>query len=251
MSQPDDDGFFVGYINAAPGDLRWFLPTASVVLIALFAGLGVLVGAGQNAEGTGQFLWGAGQQKLIGVIEASPYPVLHARPTKRFPEGRSIMLSGPGKRGVQSRAKALDGRLVNATGILLKRGDLDMLQVGKLTAAAPEGAETQVARQDLGRWRLTGEICDGKCTAGAMRPGRGLSHKACANLCLLGGAPPVFVSTGNVEGQDFLLMGDTNGAPLTQQVYDVVAQPVEVVGRIERRGDLLVFLIDPADIRPF
>ncbi|MEO1281695.1 MAG: hypothetical protein AAFR75_11665 [Pseudomonadota bacterium] len=250
MSKPDNDAFFVGYINSAPGSLSWFLPLVSFLLIGLFAGAGLLIGTGQNAQGAGQFLWGAGQQKLVGVVEALPYPILHARPTERFPDGRSIMLSGQGKRGVQSRAEALNGRLVNATGILLKRGDLDMLQVGKLTAAEPEGAPSAVAREDLGKWRMTGEICDGKCAAGAMRPGTGLSHKACANLCLIGGAPPVFVSTGDVAGQDFFLIGDVSGAPLTGRILDLVAQPVELVGRIERRGDLLVLLIDPAEVRP-
>ncbi|MEO1206652.1 MAG: hypothetical protein AAFV45_09990 [Pseudomonadota bacterium] len=249
-TKPDDDGFFVGYINSAPGSLRWFLPMVSVFLIGLFAGAGLLIGTGQNAQGAGQFLWGAGQQKLTGVIQAMPYPVLHARPTERFPEGRSIMLTGQGKRGVQRQAEALNGQVVDASGILLKRGDLDMLQVGKLTAAEADNVPSPVTREDLGRWRMTGEICDGKCVAGAMRPGRGLSHKACANLCLIGGAPPVFVATGMVEGQDFFLMGDTSGAPLTGRILDLVAQPVEIVGRIERRGDLLVVLINPARVKP-
>lgn len=255
MTTAKDDPFFVGYINRAPGSLSWFLSLASVLLIGLFASAGFLVSTGQSDAGRGNFQWGLGQQTLTGVISAKPYPVLHARPTKLFPQGRSIMLSGVGKRGVQAKAGELDGQVVTASGIVLKRGDLDMLQVGKLEAAEPsvaaEGERVLPQSEDLGRWRLAGEICDGKCVAGAMRPGTGLSHKACANLCLIGGVPPVFVSTGNVEGQDFFLLGDINGGELTDRIFDLVALPVEVEGRLERRGDLLVLLIDPDRVQPF
>jgi hypothetical protein len=96
----------------------------------------------------------------------------------------------------------------------------------------------------LGRWRITGEICDGKCYSGSMRPGNGLAHKACANFCILGGVPPVFVSTAPVEGTSFMLLGDTAGGPLPDRLYDLVALRVQLEGELERRGDLLVFKVD-------
>lgn len=47
-----------------------------------------------------------------------------------------------------------------------------MLQVGgkvKIRATEAEIADFEPAAPvDLGKWRLTGEICDGKCYAGAM-----------------------------------------------------------------------------------
>ena len=100
----------------------------------------------------------------------------------------------------------------------------------------------------MGRWRLAGEICDGKCLAGAMRPGRGLAHKACANLCLLGDVPPVFVSTQAVLGAEFLLITGPDGTRLPERAYDFVAQFVSVEGEISRHGALLVFAIDPETI---
>ena len=251
MNKREDDGFFVGYINAAPGSLAWFLPLVAVLLVGLFAGTGFLVAAGQSNAGEGRFLWGAGAQNLTGVLEAKPYPIVHIRPTERFPNGRTLMLNGQGKRGVDKRAAPLDGQVVDVRGVLLKRGELDALQVGKLVAAkTAEGGPTEKpAAEDLGKWRLTGEICDGKCIAGAMRPGRRLSHKACANFCFIGGVPPVFVSTGEVAGRDFFLLADAQGGPLDERIFDLTAQPLQVEGRVERRGDLLILKIDVADVK--
>ena len=133
-------------------------------------------------------------------------------------------------------------------GIVLKRGTLDMMQVagGRRGPKKVEGPVPPVeSGEDLGRWRLAGEICDGKCLAGAMRPGRGLAHKACANLCLIGDIPPVFVSTKPVEGSEFLLVTGPDGTRMPEAAYDFVGQFIEVEGQIERRGDLLILAMDP------
>ena len=121
--------------------------------------------------------------------------------------------------------------------MLQVRGGAEGLQVAEGEAALPEAVP-------LGRWRLAGEICDGKCLAGAMRPGRGLAHKACANLCLIGDIPPVFVSTQPVEGSEFLLVLDRNGGPMPKAAYDYIAQFVSVEGEVARHGDLLVLKMD-------
>ncbi len=82
-----------------------------------------------------------------------------------------------------------------------------------------------------------------------MRPGNGLAHKACANLCLSGQVPPVFVAVTPVEGGGFMLLGDRGGGPLPEAVKDFVGMRVALEGTLERRGDLLVFLVDLAKAR--
>ena len=77
-----------------------------------------------------------------------------------------------------------------------------------------------------------------------MRPGRGLAHKACANLCLLGDVPPIFVSSQPVMGEEYLLITGPDGTPLPIEAYDRVAQFIEVEGDISRHGDMLIFAID-------
>lgn len=242
--------FYIGYGKRLPEAFRLFLPVVMVLLVAGFSLLGLATGITQNDPGEGGFRWDQGAQTLVGVLEVEPVPVVHAPPTARYPHGHSMMLVGQGKVGVQVAAAPLAGKVVNVAGVVTERGALDMLVVETLQAAAGEhAAVTLPPVTDLGRWRLTGEICDGKCAAGAMRPGTGIAHKACANLCLFGGTPPVFVANGAVAGHGFFLLADKDGQPLDGRLLDVTAVPVEIEGRIEQRGDLPVMLIDVEKVR--
>lgn len=239
--------FFVGYLPAPRGARRFLILTCAA-LIAGFGAIGFGIGATQADPGPGAFRFDYGRQVLTGVISARPYPVLTVtQGTERVQAGHTILLSGNGKNGVQMRADPLDGQLAVITGPMLERGALDMIQVrgGPQGLMAAEGASQEVPEEDLGRWRLAGEINDGKCLAGAMLPGRGLAHKACGNLCVLGGVPPVFVTSQPVEGSEFLLLGGPDGGPLPDALFDYAAIFISAEGRLKRRGDLLIFLIDP------
>jgi hypothetical protein len=238
--------FFVGYL-ATPADLKLFLVAVSAFLVGGFGALSLAIGVGQDDPGAGEFKWAWGTQTVSGRLEIRPYPILHvSKGTDHLPAGRTLLLSGVGKKGVQPRVLELAGKLVQLKGVALKRGDIDMLQVddGKEAIVALEGAPPAVQTVGLGRWRLSGEICDGKCLAGAMRPGTGLSHRACANLCLIGGAPPVFVTREAVDGRTFFVLGDASGNPLSDAYLAHVAKLVSLEGVVERRGDLLVFKAD-------
>ena len=242
-----EEPFFVGYLPA-PNPLRRFLLGAGIGSVMAFAGAGALIGATQDDPGNAAFRFDYGRQTVTGVLELKPYPLVRVtQGNDRIKSGHTLMLSAGGKRGLMARAAKLDGMLVTASGVLLNRGDLYMLQVrnGEQGLAMAEGDAPAQTREPIGRWRLAGEICDGKCLAGAMRPGRGLAHKACANLCLIGGVPPVFVSTQPVEGAEFLMIGGPEGGALPTAVYDRVGQFISIEGDIERRGDLLVFNVDP------
>ncbi|MGP1396264.1 MAG: hypothetical protein ACTS3R_12200 [Inquilinaceae bacterium] len=250
--QSPRDPFFVGYLNAVPRALVLFSILAAAAFAGGMVGLAFAISAGVDDPGDGRFAFDLGYQTYTGILEVDPYPLLHVPPDADHPQGRTIMLSGEGKNGIQGRTAGLDGTLVDAGGILLKRGALDMLQVGGevglRVSAAATGFQPPPAIS-LGRWRLTGEVCDGKCYTGAMRPGSGLAHKACANLCLLGGVPPVFVSAGPVEGTPYFLMADPAGKSLPDGLYDKVALLIEVEGEVERRGSLLVFKVDLSGAR--
>ena len=248
MKTPPKNLFFVGWASKTPPGLRRFLPVAAVVLVSAFAGLGFAIGATQDDPGNGTFRWDLGRQELAGVVSARPYPTLRITVgNENFPEGRVLMLTGQGKNG--AAAAAFDGALVRVAGVPLARGEIDMLQL----AGAPEpvAGSVPVLPEDtpLGRWRLTGEICDGKCWTGAMRPGGGLSHKACANLCLIGDIPPVFVSTGPVDGAQFLMIAGPDGGAMPRAMLDLTAVLIEVEGEVVRRGDLLIFRAEPATAR--
>ena len=156
------------------------------------------------------------------------------------------MLTSAGKSGVDMRAMGLDGSLATVSGIVLERGTIDMMQLrgGGRGLKAVDGDPPEMKVEPLGRWKIAGEICDGKCLYGAMRPGRGLAHKACANLCLIGDVPPVFVSTQPIEGSDFMLITGPDGTRLPKAAYDYVGQFISLEGDLERRGDVLVLRMD-------
>ena len=183
---------------------------------------------------------------LRGVIFAKPYPHLRTAPSKKYPQGRTLALSIRfGKRGVVPIAKRLNGQIVNVRGAVTRRGDTEMLQTTRRIRKAKNQAPIALTKTvDLGRWRLSGEVCDGKCLVGAMNPGRGLAHKACANLCIAGGVPPIFVTEKKVEGSQFMLLAGPDGGPLPKKLYDKVGLFITVEGRLERRGNLLIFRVD-------
>lgn len=245
-----DKPFFVGFLPV-PRGLRVFLVGFAVGLAITFAASGWVAGATQPDPGPGAFRGGA---QVKGVLFENPYPMVQVvDATKAIAAGEMVLLSGIGKRGVQGRAEGLAGQYVQVSGARLERGTIDMIQVrgGKRGLRAAMGeAPAPVTDEPLGRWRLAGEICDGKCYAGAMRPGSGLAHKACANLCLIGGVPPVFVSSRPVEGSEFLVIGAPDGGPVSDRLLDHTAVYVSVEGEIVRRGKLLLFLIDPTTVTP-
>lgn len=251
MMSPVDKPFYVGYLPT-PAGLRLFLIGVAAALIGMFAGLALLIGAGQDDPGSGSFRWDWGAQTVTGTVELKPYPVLHVtQGSSKIPAGKSLLLSAGGKNGMQKRLAGYNGKQVSLRGIALQRGDIDALQVGggKDNVKVVDDEAGVVAIKPLGRWRLKGEICDGKCLAGAMRPSRGLSHRACANLCLIGGVPPVFVSSGRVDGSEFFLLANKDGGPLPNDYLDHVALYVQLDGEVERRGRMLIFKVDLATLK--
>ena len=248
MSNNPDTPFFVGYLPT-PHGLRVFLTGICLSLILGAAALAYAVGVTQDDPGEGRLRFDYGPQTVMGVLELTPSPILHVtQGTDAIPVGHTLMLSGQGKNGAVERAAALEGQLVRATGVLIERGDLDMFQLNggnNFRAAEDQSAIPEIPTPEpLGRWQITGEICDGKCEAGAMRPGSGVAHRACASLCLLGGVPPVFVTTQPVEGEEFLLITGEGDAVLPEALFDYVGLYVTLEGDVARHGDLLVLTVD-------
>lgn len=221
-----------------------------VALIVGFVAAAIAIATTQDdprAAGLGAY-GRQGNVELRGVLFAAPYPHLRTAPEDGFPQGRTLPIANSnGKRGVEERAAELNGETIDARGFVMIRGDGQMLQAQprRLRPSADPAPIALTEPVDLGRWRLSGEICDGQCVLGAMRPGRGLAHKACANFCIQGGVPPMFVTEEAVEGSQFMLLATAQGGPPpAAQMEDLIGLLVTVEGRLERRGDLLFFFVD-------
>ncbi len=238
------EDFFVGYSNRLPGRLLRFLAIVGFAFLLFSGAAAFLISSKINDSGSGDY---AGDVDLVGWLQAEPGPLLRLPDDPVRGSAHAVMLSGDGKTGVSARAHELDGKLVRIAGTLLRRGSIDMV-VTRAADIQPQAGEPAkpAAGRVLGRYRLHGEICDGKCSLGAMRPGTGLAHKACANLCLTGGVPPVFVSTGPLAGTSFMLLTGPAGQALSNDVYDLMALRVVLDGEIVSFDDLLVFEVDLA-----
>lgn len=81
-----------------------------------------------------------------------------------------------------------------------------------------------------------------------MKPGFGETHRTCAVRCIAGGIPPLFVTRDEQGQATTYLLTDRAYAAINEQVLPYVSEPVQVQGRLERRGDLLVLGIDTDQI---
>lgn len=245
------DAFFVGYLRTPRVLAAFFLVLIPAVLAGVLA-LGATFVAEQDDVGDGQFVFM--YEERFGRLETKPYPVLYLPPSDEHPDGHAIVLSGQGKVGVVEQAAPLDGQAVGVGGVFLTRGSGEMLQVGGalgLQATAeptPEVASFEAVAESLGEATLAGEVVDSKCYLGAMRPGQGKVHMACAGFCIMGGIPPMFV-TWPAEGEPvtYLLAGP-DGGPVDDAVLSDVSLYVRLTGEVERRADLLVFKVDPQSL---
>ena len=238
MSAGHDD-FYVGWAERLPpGEGGFLAKVAGGFLVGLLL---LSLGLARTMDDSGAGVPG-GEVTLRGTLTGLPYALLHVAPDAAHPQGHAVMLAAVGKFPVVV-APELEGRAVEVKGWLVRRGTLEMVQM----TAEPvrvDAIPALPAVEKLGRWRLTGEICDGQCYAGLMRPGTGIAHRACASFCLVGGVPPVFVTTAPISGTSFLVMADAAGGTVGKAMYDYVGLRVRLDGEVERRGDVLVFRAD-------
>ena len=237
------DAFFIGWEDRVPPGHRGVLGWAAFAFLAglLLMAMGLARTIDDAGDGHGD--WAAGEQSLTGVVTTRPYALLHLPPDAAHAKPHTMMLSVVGKYPVVL-PEGWDGRTVIATGWVVRRGALDMVQMTSAPVLAAAAAPAPEAVERLGRWRLTGEICDGQCYVGLMRPGTGIAHRACADFCLAGGVPPVFVTTAPLRGQSFLVMANAAGGPVGREMFDYVGLRVRLDGEVERHGDMLVFKAD-------
>jgi hypothetical protein len=90
---------------------------------------------------------------------------------------------------------------------------------------------------------------DSKCFLGVMNPGQLTPHRACAIRCISGGVPPVLLVRQKAGPATYLLLVSDDGKPVNKQVLELVAEPVEITGEVERQGELLILKADPTTYR--
>lgn len=248
------DGFYVGDRTLPRSHRVFLLLTVPLALAGVIVGA-VGLSAGQGAWGDG--VWQTGSAGTWeGTLALSPYPMLHVAGDE---EVETFLLVEMGKFGARDRfsgAERLDGAAVSIRGREIRREGRRMIEIDPDDVALGppvslvEGLPAVRAPLFAGdeSISLRGEVVDSKCYLGAMKPGTGRGHKACATLCIVGGIPPVLVSRGWGGRVVFHLLTDNEGGALRGADLDrlkpLIGEPVVLSGRTGRVGSWGVLLLD-------
>lgn len=231
--------FYVGYLATPPSYVRFLrrvIPPTLVVLACVMAGVALL----QRDPGRGRWDTGA-TISVTGTVASRPYPAVF------LDEDEAYLLVETGKRGAQQRVAAADGKRATVTGWLLERDGRRILELAPEDSAvrveAGDGVVPEI--RDVPTFApivARGEIVDAKCYLGAMKPGDGKGHKACATLCVGAGIPPMFVSNEGGTTSYHLVVDAAHGAA-NGLVAEVLGEPVEARPTLAKWGPFDVYVV--------
>lgn len=232
--------FYIGYLPNAPRRLGKLLRNVCIALLGVAVLVALILVLGLQKLPLSVFEFGQ-VQDFAGIIQAKPYPTLLVT------NGASLaqyLLVAEDKHGAD--VAGFDGQTVKLKATRIYRDGLTILEVvADSLQAVNKAANPNLLTQDLGQFTLVGEIVDSKCYLGVMSPGETKVHRECAVRCISGGIPPMLIAR-DVEGNKVALqLVSSSGAPVNQDVLDLVAEPVEITGQVWRAGEQLLFKADP------
>lgn len=234
------DELYVGFLATPPGQSR-FLKVVVPAILALLGAAALAASFAQRSPGAGT--WSDTSAEWRGVIVEQPVPMLVVGEGS---SSRTYLLVNPGKHGAQGRVAGFGGAGAVVRGTLIERDGRGLIEVAEGAAGierAEVGGDASVV--DVGAMELRGEVIDPKCFFGAMKPGEGKGHKACATLCIQGGIPPMLWNKGESGPRYVLLALDGAGAgvAMDERILPLVAERVTARGDAVRVGDLVVLKV--------
>ncbi len=253
VNTPQDE-FFVGWLQTPRSYVRFLNPMVFTLLFLGVITAGTLAFFQRN-PGAGH--WEDDKVVVLrGVAFAKPYAMLRVPGDQPNDPPRTFLLVEDGKFGALPRvSKIVEGRPegvpVEVQGTVLHRGDRWMLALSPGDSGMRPLTESQAKELPFLGWALPrtladsitlrGEIIDPKCYLGAMKPGGGKTHKACAMRCIAGGIPPMLVTRTGDGHETFYLLVMPDGSAANEALFPFVGDQVEMTGRLEQQNDLLVF----------
>lgn len=258
----DRDEFFIGWLLTPPTYTRFLRPII-IALLVVAGGAAATVAFLQRDPGTGH--WDTDNVRTFdGIAYTRPYAMIRVLGEKVGDPPRTLLLVEDGKFGALPRVeKLIQGRAesvaVRVTGTILHRDGRWMLELEEGEKGMRRLTKEEEQKLPSLSWpspqvlaehvTLKGEIIDPKCYLGAMKPGGGKTHKACAMLCISGGVPPMLVTRDANKQETFYLLTTTDAGVANELVLSFVGDQVEVSGRLEGHGDLLLLRIAPDGVR--
>lgn len=239
---PETDRIYVGYLptpRRARRALGFALPALLwVLLVPAF----LWARAQHPAEPA---VWNTSAAlEWTGTLALEPYPMLVTG------EG-TLLIVESGKHGSQPRFAAhATGTPLTLRGYELaldNRRMIELLTTPDAVQPAPAGPPLPPqgpTREVI----LRGEIVDAKCHLGAMKPGRGPTHKACATLCVRGGIPAALVGFDALGDPGAWIVASPRGGPIEPRWLALIGEPVELRGTATTIAGTAV--VTPTAIRP-
>jgi hypothetical protein len=244
MSKKGHDDFYVGYMKQAAPELAQAVRMKIAGLFAVIVLAAVGFALTQKPMGNGVFEYGK-PQWYKGVVAAEPYPSLMVM----MKDGAFVRhhLVGFGKFGAD--VAAFDRRAVTLEATFIYRDGQHMLEIVPGTVSVIKALGGEAVAEPLGTHTFVGEIVDSKCYLGVMNPGNLKTHKACAIRCISGGVPPVLLVRDDTGMAVYLMLVSPDGKAVNDLVLDMVAEPLEITGEVERRDNLYYLKADPNSYR--
>jgi hypothetical protein len=245
MPESHADEFYVGYLPKSPQGLARHTRLVIVVHLVLSMAAAAIIVAAMRDPGPG--VWeDATPKSFTGVFLSRPYPMIIDD------AGHAILVVDFGKRGAQQRFSGIgDAHRLKLSGYPLLRDGRTLVELAPeadaIGPASPDRAPVQAAGGD--RRTLVGEIVDSKCFLGAMKPGEGKTHKACATRCISGGIPPMLVCWDEKGLTSYFLLADEQGGPVGDWVLPLVGETVQVTGDVASIGDLALLRVSREGIQ--
>jgi len=213
-----------------PAGDRWFVRTLVVLLVVWILGVGGIIAMSMRDPGDAAWIT-SNERVWTGTLAMRPYPMLVPDDDPEHP----LLVVSMGKRGAHDRLARHDGFTVRLRGWELHRDGRRLIELAEEEDAIVDVAAGSVLPEPTAfpePVMLEGEIVDGKCFLGAMKPGDGAGHESCAVLCLRGKLPPMLatVDAGGAPVYHLLVLdGET---ALSARALTHVARRVRVEGRL-------------------
>ncbi|MEO1717686.1 MAG: hypothetical protein AAFR76_11305 [Planctomycetota bacterium] len=226
------DDLYVGYLPA-PARHRRFARLSFGVVLVLAVGVGFV--SARFATNPGEGSWSSEVSHVDGVLRTEPTAYLAT------PDG-PVLLVEIGKFGARTLNEMKD-RPVRCQGTLIARGRHRMLELVADEDAVRPTEQTQGlpgTRSDPRGVEVIGEIIDTKCYLGAMKPGAGPTHAACARLCIRGGIPAAIVGATPAGEQIWAVLDPGESEVIDETLLSAVGTPVRLRGVLTERSGLAV-----------
>ena len=243
------DPFYVGYLPA-PEPHRKFV-SRLVTLMAIWL-ISVSIIMVLTMRSPGHAVWDISNEKQwTGTLLEHPYPML-------LPDEENqtapLLVVNMGKFGAHDRLANAFNHRVTLRGYELRREGRTLIELASsddaIAILAPADPSTRTAQpvSITKEIQLVGEIIDGKCYLGAMKPGDGFGHRSCAALCLRGGLPPMFVAESDAGKVLYPLLVVDGSSTLDESVLQNVARRVRITASISTFANLPVLTTSAANI---